>query len=148
MRADSWFQRHLLFAFALPFFRLRYVFATPSDRLRHRPGKALGISNLRSDSPLDFVDIGRSYLDPIGASNGSSTLGSLGVSYVVIRKMESCDCCSIPTHPRKHWFWIASCNCRPEHPERWDNQLSTNVGSTTSHNRDYPMCVTAKPVCF
>jgi hypothetical protein len=64
--------------------RLRYVFATPSDRLRDRSGKALGLSKLRSDSPLDSVHVGRSYLDPIQALNGSSTLGSLGVSYVVL----------------------------------------------------------------
>ena len=108
MRAAPWFRRYWFFAFPLPFFRLRHVFATPSDRLRDRSGKALGLSNLRSDSPLDPGYVERSYLDSIGASNGYSTLGSLGVSYVVIRKVESCDCCSIPTHPRKHWFWIAS----------------------------------------
>ena len=50
MRADSWFRRYWYFAFPLPFFRLRFVFATPADRLRERPGKALGISNLRFDS--------------------------------------------------------------------------------------------------
>jgi hypothetical protein len=55
MRADSWFRRHCLFAFALPFFRLRQVFAPPSDRLRDRSGNALGLSNLRSDSPLDSI---------------------------------------------------------------------------------------------
>jgi hypothetical protein len=84
MRADSWFRRYYSFAFPLPFFGLRYVFATPSDRLRDRPGKALGLSNLGSDSPLDCVHVGCSYLDAIGASNGSSTFGSLGVSYVVL----------------------------------------------------------------
>jgi len=83
MRADSWFRRHWFLAFPLPFFPLRNVFATPSDRLRDRSGKTLGLSNLLSDSPLDSVHVGRSYLDLIGASDGSTTSGSLGVSYVV-----------------------------------------------------------------
>ena len=72
MRAGSWFPRYWCFAFPLPFFRLRRVFATPSDRLRDRSGKAPGLSNLRSDSPLDSVHVGGSYLVPVGASNGTS----------------------------------------------------------------------------
>ena len=83
MRADSWFRRYWFFAFPTPFFRLRLVFATPSDRLRNRSCKALGLSNLRSDSPLDSTHVEGSYLDPVGASDGSSRFGSLGVSNVV-----------------------------------------------------------------
>jgi hypothetical protein len=85
MSVDSWFRRYCFFAFfPLPFFRLRHVFGTPSDRLRDRSGKAVRLSNLRSDSPLNFVHVGRSYLYSVGVSNGSSTSGSLSVSYVVL----------------------------------------------------------------
>ena len=144
MSVDYWFLRYCFFAFRLPFFRLRHVFGTPSDRLRDRSCKTLGLSNLRSDSPLDFGQVGRSYLDRIRASNGSGTLGSLSVSQVVLAN-------GVPellfdTESSAQALVLDRIvHCRPEH---WDNQLSTNVGSTTSHNRDYPMCVTAKPVCF
>ena len=85
MSADSWFRR-CFFAFTMPFFRLRRVFATPSACLRDRSGKALGLSNLRSDSPLDSVDVGRSYLDPIGVSSGSRTLKFAGCFVCCPRK--------------------------------------------------------------
>ena len=137
MRVGSRFRRYRFLAFALPFFRLRYVFATPSDRLRDRSGKAPGLSNLRSDSPLDSFHVGRSYLDRIG-SNGSSTLGSLGVSYVVLANgvlgllFDTDSSAQALVLDR-----IVDCR-----PERWDNQLSTHVGSTTSHNRAYPIVCT------
>ena len=86
MRAGSRFRRYWFFAFRLPSFRLRHVFATPSDRLRDRACKAPGLSNLRSDSPLDSSHVGSSYLDRVGASDDSSTSGSLGVSAVSSRK--------------------------------------------------------------
>lgn len=70
MRAGSRFRWYWLFAFPLPFCRLRHVFGTPSDRLRDRSCKALGLSNLRSDSPLDFTYVGRSYLGPFGVPHG------------------------------------------------------------------------------
>ena len=124
MRADSCFRRYGFFRFPLPFFRLRYVFATRSDRLRDRSRKARGLSNLRSDSPLDSVAVGRSYLDPMGASHGSSTLGSLGVSYVVFANGVLGVLFDTDSSAQA---LVLDCivDCRPE---RWDNQLSTNVG--------------------
>ena len=83
MTAGSRFRRHRFFAFAMPSFRLRHVFATPSDRLRRVSCNVLGLSNLGSDSPLDFAHFGQWYLDWIGVLRGSSTLGSVGVSTVV-----------------------------------------------------------------
>jgi hypothetical protein len=143
MRADVWFRQYWSFAFPLPFFRLRYVFATPSDHLRDRPGKALGLRKLRSDSPLDSVHVGRSYLGAIGASNGSGTLGSLSVSDVVLAN--SLLGLLFDTDSSAQALVLDRIvDCRPE---RWDNQLSTNAGSTTSHNRSYSMCV-GKRVCF
>lgn len=83
MRTRFRFREHLFCAFPMPSFRLRYVFVTPSARLRGRSSNALGLSNLRSDSPLDSAHFGRWYLDCIGALNTSSTLGSLAASSVV-----------------------------------------------------------------
>ena len=128
MRADSWFRRYWFFRFPLPFFRLRYVFATPSDRLRDRSGKALGLSNFRSDSPRDPGYVERSYLDSIGASNGSrsssSTLGSLGVSYVVPANGVPGLLFDTDSSAKALVLDRIVHGC----PERWDNQLSTNVG--------------------
>ena len=123
MRADSWFRQYWFFAFPLPFFPLRYVFATPSDRLRDRSRKAFGLSNLRSDSPLDSVHVGRSYLDPIGASNGSGTLGSLSVSHVVVAN----GLLGLLFDTDSSAQALVLDGIVHSRPERWDNQLSTNV---------------------
>jgi len=138
VRAGSRFRRYWFFAFALPFFRLRYVFATPSDRLRDRSGKALGLSNLRSDSPLHSVHIGCSYLDLIGASSGSGTLGLLSVSYVVLAN--GVLGLLFDTYSSEHSSTQARLLDRIVHsgPERWGYQLSINVGV---NNRACPMCV-------
>ena len=142
MSADSWFRRYWFLAFALPFFRLRHVFATPSDRLRDRSGKVPGLSNLRSDSPLDSAYVARSYLDSVGASHGSSRSGSLSVSYVVLAMgvlgllFDTDASAQAPVQDR-----LVQCR-----PERWDNrrsdnQTSTNVGPQLSHNRANPVCL-------
>ncbi len=83
MRTGFRFRQHLFCAFPMPSFRLRHVFVTPSARLRDRFSKALGLNNLRSDSPLDFAHFGCWYLDSIGGLNASSTLGSLAAPAVV-----------------------------------------------------------------
>jgi hypothetical protein len=146
MRVDSWFRRHWFFAFPLPFFRLRHVFGTPSARLRDRSGKALGLSNLRSDSPLDFVDIGRSYLGYVAASNSYSTSGSLGGSYVVLAN-------GVPgllfdtDSSGQALVLDRKVHCRPERSECWDNQPSTNAWV---HNFSQPVpfpCAQTR-VCF
>jgi hypothetical protein len=131
MKVGSRFRRYWLFAFALPFFRLRYVFATPSDRLRDRSGKALGLSNLRSDSPLHSVHIGCSYLHFIGASSGSGTLGLLSVSNVALAN--GVLGLLFDTDSSEHSSTQALFLDRIVHsrPERWGYQLSTMSGSTT-----------------
>lgn len=82
MRAGFRFRQHLSCAFPMPSFRLRHAFVTPSSGLRGSSSNVLGISNLRSDSPVDSTHLGRSYLDSIGGLNTSSTLGSLAASGV------------------------------------------------------------------
>lgn len=129
MRAGSRFRRCWFFAFEMPFSRLRHAFAMPSDRLRGRSCKALGLSNLRSDSPLDCAHLGGSYLDPIGASNSSSTLGSSGVSNVV--RANSVRGLLFHTGSGEAPVSVAHC-CL----ERSDHQLKTNVTCSTS-NRGY-----------
>lgn len=138
MRAGPRSRRCWFFAFPLPSFRLRHVFATRSDRLRGRSCKAPGFSNLRSDSPLDSIHVERLYLDPVGASDGSSTSGSLGVSNVV----RASSVVGLLFHTDSFGQALVLdpvLRCRPE---RRDDQVSINVGSpTTSHNRAYPVCV-------
>ena len=123
MRAGSGFQRGWFFAFPMPLFRLRHVFATSSYRLRGRLCNALGLSNLRSDSPLDSALSGLSYLDSIGALNASSALGSLAVSTVLRANGVA-----------GQLFQTASSGQAPLHGhiadsclECWDNQLTIKV---------------------
>lgn len=135
MRVGFRFRQYWFFAFLLPFFRLRHVFATPSDRLRDRPRKALELSKLRSDSPLHSVHIGCSYLDPIGASSVSGTLGSLSVSYAVLAN--GVLALLFDTYSSEHSSTQALLLDRIVHSRsrRWDYQLSTDVGV---HNFSQP----------
>lgn len=74
MTVRSEFRRSHLFAFAMPCSGLRHAFVAPSDRLRGRSCKALCLSYLRSDSPLDFILVGSRYCSCSGASRGSPAL--------------------------------------------------------------------------
>jgi hypothetical protein len=142
MRVDSWFRRHWFFAFPLPFFRLRHVFGTPSARLRDRSGKALGLSNLRSDSPLDSVPVGASYLDSVGASNSSGTLGSVSASYFVLANgvlligllFDTDSAAQAPVEDH-----IVHCRLERRDNRRSESQARTNVGPQLLTT--YPMWV-------
>ncbi len=123
MRTGFRFRQHLFCAFRMPSFRLRPAFVTPSARLRGRSSKALELSNLRSDCPLDSAHFGRCYLESSGALNTSRTLGSLAASAVVRANSV-----------RGLLFDVASSGqARVEDPiarrglERRDKQLNVNV---------------------
>lgn len=123
MRAGSRIQRCWFFAFLMPFSRLRHDFVTPSARLRGRSSKALGPSNLRSDSPLDSAHFGPWHLDSIGVLNVSGTFGLLAACVVV--------CVNAVRGPLLD---VASSGQAPVHDpvaccglERRDNQLRLNA---------------------
>lgn len=137
MRAGSRSQRCWFFAFPMSFFRLRHVFATSSYRLRGRLCNALGLSNLRSDSPLDSAVIGLSYLDSIGALNASRALGSLGVSTVLRANGVGGQLFQTASSGQAPLQGHITDSCL----ECWDNQLTIKALCMISHNCGHPLGV-------
>jgi hypothetical protein len=131
------YRHYWLFAFAMPFSRLRHAFATPSACLRDRSCKAFGLSNLCSDYPLNCGHGRRWYLASsagLNAANGSSS----PVLSDVARARDLPGLLLDITFPGRVRVQYPMARCGLNHQH---NELNTSVDLTISDAAGHAMCV-------